>query len=82
MAVRADAETLLASLREQQLLTTTPEGLLLVARFSEMLMAVFFAEGQAEAQALLAPLMADPESLSAVDPAAAAEVQAAWESLP
>lgn len=82
MAVRADAETLLASLREQQLLTTTPEGLLLVARFSEMLMAVFFAEGQAEAEALLAPLMADPESLSAVDPAAAAEVQAAWESLP
>ena len=82
MAVRADAETLLASLREQQLLTTTPEGLLLVARFSEMLMAVFFAEGQAEAQALLAPLMADPEPLVAVDPAAAAEVQAAWESLP
>ena len=82
MAVRADAETLLASLRDQQLLTTTPEGLLLVARFSEMLMAVFFAEGQAEAQALLAPLMADPESLFAVDPAAAAEVQAAWESLP
>ena len=82
MAVRADAETLLASLRDQQLLTTTPEGLLLVARFSEMLTAVFFAEGQAEAKALLAPLMADPESLSAVDPAAAAEVQAAWESLP
>ena len=47
-----------------------------------MLRALFFAEGRAEAQALLAPLMADPAALFAVDPAAAAEVQAAWESLP
>ena len=81
MAVRADAEILLAALREQQLLTTTPEGLLLLARFCEMLRALFFAEGRAEAQALLGPLMADPAALFAVDPAAAAEVQAAWESL-
>ncbi len=71
-ATRSAAASLVEALDREQLLSTTPTGLMLLARYTQFLNTAFGAEGRDESDALLARRVESPETLLAVDPTAGA----------
>jgi hypothetical protein len=71
-ATRTAAASLVEALDREQLLSTTPAGLMLLARYTQFLNTAFRAEGRDASDLLLAQRVESPETLLAVDPTAGA----------